>query len=440
MSNIVVNSATSFLNSSTVVRVNGTTETGTESFDETLKSLKKDNCTTQPEKAQVNRSDEDKTDNAEAKKLASSGKRDAVKQEEEVTDEQIAAVSEEVVSQIKEVIREQFGISEEELSAVMDSLGMSDENLSDTGFLTKLVMKLDGVENQSDILVNSDFAEDLKGLMLSVDQIKTKALTEGTDMEKLTEVQNESEVEIFRSDADQSSEMLTVENEADTVSKETDIAEMTEQATIDNSGVTGAGVAKNGEGQSEGLLKNDDSKGETVTEDGITNNQAIQLQDFAAKLTEDLAGKVGEEKATDIVRQVVEQVQVQTKQGMTSMEMQLYPEHLGKVVVQMVTRDGHITAQIIAETEATKNALESQLTLLKENLNNQGVKIENVQVTIASHAFEQNMQGERGHEQKSGNGNKGRRAGRILEEGFVNDSREEPGIMEARGNTVSYSA
>ena len=73
-------------------------------------------------------------------------------------------------------------------------------------------------------------------------------------------------------------------------------------------------------------------------------------QDFASRLTEDLSMRVGEKQATQIVRQVVEQIQMQTKQSVTSMEMQLYPEHLGKVYVQIVSRDGSITAQITAES------------------------------------------------------------------------------------------
>ena len=176
-----------------------------------------------------------------------------------------------------------------------------------------------------------------------------------------------------------------------------------------------------------------------VVEDTININ-AVRPEDFAARLTEDLSAKVGERQAITIVRQVVEQVSMQTKQGMTTMELQLYPAHLGRVVVQLVSKDGNVTAQITAETEAAKNALEGQLTLLKENLVNQGVRIENVEVTIASHAFEQNMQGEKQNDEQSGGKNHGRRAARILDEGMNFEAEEAPEIIDVMGNTVSYSA
>ena len=182
----------------------------------------------------------------------------------------------------------------------------------------------------------------------------------------------------------------------------------------------------------------------TTDENSTNENVAVQPQDFAKKLTEDLSAKVGETKANDIVRQVVEQTQLHVKQGTTSLEMQLYPEHLGKVLVQVVSRDGSITAQITAESEAAKNALESQLTLLKDNLNNQGVKVENVEVTIASHAFEQNMQGESNGngEQNSSHSKKNRRNTDMFFDDISDEQIEviDQEIMEMKGSTVSYSA
>ena len=183
-----------------------------------------------------------------------------------------------------------------------------------------------------------------------------------------------------------------------------------------------------------------DSKIEMKETNDTVNVNVVRPEDFAARLTEDLSARVGERQAITIVRQVVEQISMQTKQGMTTMELQLYPAHLGRVTVQLVSKDGNITAQITAETEAAKNALETQLTLLKENLNNQGVKIENIEVTIASHAFEQNMQGEKQQDGQSGNKNRGKRALNILNESVIAESEPQPEIMDIMGNTVSYSA
>lgn len=80
------------------------------------------------------------------------------------------------------------------------------------------------------------------------------------------------------------------------------------------------------------------------------------------------------------------------KNDVTSLQMQLYPEHLGKVSIQVVSKNGVLTAQIAAENEVAKAALESQLATLKESFDSQGIKVQSVEVMVSTNAFEQNQQ------------------------------------------------
>ena len=94
----------------------------------------------------------------------------------------------------------------------------------------------------------------------------------------------------------------------------------------------------------------------------------------------------------DILRQVSQMTRVFVSQAESSIEMQLNPANLGKIYLQVVSREGVITAQIAAQNEAVKEALESQVAVLKENMNQQGMKVEAIEVTIASHEFERNLE------------------------------------------------
>ena len=94
-----------------------------------------------------------------------------------------------------------------------------------------------------------------------------------------------------------------------------------------------------------------------------------------------------------IMRQISQMTKITVTQAMSSIEMQLNPENLGKVYLQVVSKEGAITAQIAAQNEAVKEILESQIAVLKENMNQQGMKVEAIEVTIASHEFEQNLEG-----------------------------------------------
>ena len=93
-----------------------------------------------------------------------------------------------------------------------------------------------------------------------------------------------------------------------------------------------------------------------------------------------------------IMEQIVQQMRVTISAETTSMEMQLNPENLGKVYVNISSEEGVINAQFRATSEIVKEVLEAQIATLRENLNQAGVKVDAVEVTIASHEFERNLE------------------------------------------------
>ena len=96
----------------------------------------------------------------------------------------------------------------------------------------------------------------------------------------------------------------------------------------------------------------------------------------------------------DIVNQIVEQIKVQVNADTSSMEMQLNPESYGKLQLQVLLKDGIVTARMNVENEAVRQALESQVVQLRESMNNQGLKVDAIEVTVASHEFDRNLQQE----------------------------------------------
>ncbi len=126
------------------------------------------------------------------------------------------------------------------------------------------------------------------------------------------------------------------------------------------------------------------------------------------------------------------------------MELQLNPEHLGKISLNVVTRNGAVTATITAQNEAVKGVIESQIVQLRESLNNQGLKVQSVEVAVANHGF--NL-GENNAGQEQNNNNRGTRGRRNF--GDYDELSEEDDdmadilqqrIMEADGNSVNYTA
>lgn len=141
-------------------------------------------------------------------------------------------------------------------------------------------------------------------------------------------------------------------------------------------------------GRNHGLGDNSDEINDLLkvlnAKNDVTPNSEIPTVEFS-----DMAVKVQE---------FIETMARDTK--ITSLSMQLNPENLGKVTVEVATKDGVLSAKVIAETQAAKEALEANLANLKSNLEQQGLKISDVEVTVESHAFEQNLQQDGSREQE----------------------------------------
>ena len=127
------------------------------------------------------------------------------------------------------------------------------------------------------------------------------------------------------------------------------------------------------------------------------------------------------------------------------MEIQLNPENLGKIHLTVTAKDGIMTAQLTAQDEAVKKVLESQLAQLKENFNNQGLKVQNVEVTVESHAYDQNrdLAGNDRQNQESGNRRRHLNLDSLMgldEEELTEDEQHAMELLRNEGSSVSYTA
>ena len=122
-------------------------------------------------------------------------------------------------------------------------------------------------------------------------------------------------------------------------------------------------------------------------------NTLIENVDNAVQAKEDFKGySVNSE---NIVRQLVDAIKINVNSSFSEMELQLQPENLGKLNLVIASRDGIITAQFMAENDVVKSAIENQIVMLKDNFEQQGLKVEAVGVMVQTHGFEmgKNLEG-----------------------------------------------
>lgn len=146
----------------------------------------------------------------------------------------------------------------------------------------------------------------------------------------------------------------------------------------------------------------------------------------------------------EIVRQVVEEIKLIAKQDTTSMELQLYPEHLGKVTIQVSTRNGAVTAQITAQNEMAKAALEGSIQTLKETFQNQEIKVDAIEVMVATSSFSGQQFENQQTNQENGRTGKGVRHINLDELEAEDELSEEEQLnvemMRQEGRNVDYTA
>lgn len=337
---------------------------------------------------------------------------------------------------IKDIIKEQLDISDEEIESVMEQLGFTFMDLLDPQNLADFVSEIKGSLDLTDMIVDPDFQQ----LMLSMSSVKQEIAqvcdidSEQMDeiisvMEAVTEPDNGSSDENFGIDISEIAENVSQSEEA-VSEKIQDTDNQTDEMPATDDDIVTVVTDKTTDGSEAGQY----ADGNSDSADGNTEEKAEE-PDFAAdqrkadilseKVSDNNAGKAtftvdngirnvqtpetpfsavsqasGKVDILDIIQQVTEQLKVSMTSDETSMEMQLNPENLGKIYVNVSRKNSQITAHMMVMNEVVREALESQLGNLRETLSQAGVKVDAVEVTVASHEFEQNLEQNSSKEQK----------------------------------------
>jgi len=161
----------------------------------------------------------------------------------------------------------------------------------------------------------------------------------------------------------------------------------------------------------------------------------------------------------NIINQIVQNAKVTITDTEHTMEMVLNPHELGRIFMEVSSKDGALRAKIFTENENVKNALENQMQLLQKNFDEKGFKIDAVEISVGAHQFKENQeksgtgfemfsQDRRGEgnetESNADNRSSTRRInlnsldglrGLVTEEELLTAQ-----IMKEQGNTVDYTA
>lgn len=355
--------------------------------------------------------------------------------EDVISKEELEKAAAELMTTIQEVMN----VSPEQLQSALDELGISAMDLLDTKNVQALVVALTEGADELSVMTNEAVFANVQEITAKAEELLADlSLKSGISFEeiqaaiaKMAEVEAQTPEPVVYAKA-QPTEAVTTQEQA---------------VVLENSELEDMQTA---------IAKADDSR-QNSTNDNMQGNANDQQMTFAQTVVDQLEQAVAKTDAVttsytttteSVMNQIQDAIRVIQTQDMTEMELQLHPASLGSLRIQIAAKEGVITAVFTTENEAVRAALESQLVTLKENFAQQGVRVEAVEVTVASHAFEQNLNGDESHagEQTANGQKKGSRritlsdlSAEDIDEELSDEDRIVAEMMRENGNTVDYT-
>lgn len=381
---------------------------------------------------------------------------------------------------VKEILKDELGVSDEQVEDAMSILGLQWMDLLNPASLSQLVTQLTGTEDACSLLMSEEFTN----IMQNTDEL-VQSLSETLGISKDEWVALQNQLAELTADFNETVDMadggvqeIAPQTDATITSQDTTVMAATvqmthtteetqnvqpEEETEDAAPViqvnasedaqTENNVSENASGEiGEPAAQSQKTKESSVNEHA--QNMEFQVRAEQQTVAPEEVNKVASRTTIDvqdIMNQITEFAKVNLSPENSSIEMQLNPENLGKVYLHIAaTKEGNITAELAVSSETVKTALEAQIADLRTSLNQQGIKVDAVEVAIASHEFERNLEQNASGEEQQGSQREesGRTAGRRLFRGELDElsglMNEEEAlaaqIMKDHGNTMDVTA
>ena len=422
---------------------------------ETLETSKKtDNTSTNDQALDADNTKDVKTVEVKDEKVVNTKETDGKEANEELQN----AISEDGKKLIEE-IADMADVSEDEIIAVMQLIGLSPADLLNPENVIQVVNELSGSDNGVDLIVDSDLYDSLKDVLSDVNDMRNELISEydipAEDLDQVIQTVKEMKDPEEDAKAPVFDEVLNKAPVADEkavkveIKTETEIPEREIKAPVTEGQITEVAEPQQETSHSS---EHKESGNNLFRHEQTVNpfNQLVQnIVEAANPETAPIDSYTDRAQMENIIRQITEKISISAGPEETSMELQLHPASLGNVNILLTSSKDGITAKFTAQNEIVKEAVESQMTALMQKFDEQGVKVTSVEVTIASHAFEQNLQQDDNSESARDQMEKKQKNLRRINLAEIDEEIEEEmsqaeliaaQMMAYNGNTIDFSA
>ncbi|MFI3201682.1 MAG: flagellar hook-length control protein FliK [Eubacteriales bacterium] len=345
------------------------------------------------------------------------------------------------LNDIKETIASSMGITLDEVNGLMDELGLTDVDLLNVENLSLLLANASGETDVMTLLTDEDLYATFQNLTDMATDVKNSLLAEfGITEDDLTAV-----LEQMKQLTNESKEVneIVVGEEVDDESLSTNQGGTQEALISVQQETQTSGEQENSNFSGNSNQESANQTGEDTPIVGVMSQVEQRLDAILANNDEVMETGTSEH----ILKQLVEYIKINANPTVTELEIQLQPASLGTVNVQVALQDGQLTAQFRAESEIAKEVIESQMVQLRDTLQENGLKIQAIEVTVATHEFERELDQHEPNQEQDEQTNSSKRRVNLnlgdledLEEILSEEEQLAVEMMKENGNTVDYTA
>lgn len=336
--------------------------------------------------------------------------------------EQLMEILQSAILQIQELLTQQLNISPQELEQLMRQKGFTDVQLLQPETVSQLILDATGAEDSMALVMDEDLYQSQQTIIQGFQEITQKLETELKEegglqktLESLKSLGNSVESQTVQESGAAEENFRQENQEQPEQGREHESAQSQHQNTV------GQVLYQNYTSQAQSQAVTGQS-GAVTFSSGAAYAQAPETQ--------------------QVMDQILDYMKVSMKPEDTVLNMQLHPENLGTLHIQISAREGVMTAHFTATSEAVKTVLENQMVILRENFEQQDIKVDAIEVTVETHQFESNLeQGRNRGEEEQGRRPRRRRldmSGLESAEELPEQDKIVAEMMAANGSSVDY--
>ncbi len=379
------------------------------------------------------------------------GKENGEKTTEEIPEEVLEdamTLLNRTVQQALETVATELGTDAETVTGVLEELNLNPEDILNADNMPAIVTAIAGESDPMALITNEELYDSVQNLTETVeelnDSLQEETLLTREDLAQLIQGREEQSVDGGTVEASVPKQITDGENVSQETDNKTNGFEQETGAEPETADAEQDFDDREREGRQNALDMDNHPFLNTLntTNAGTADGIFAQMVNHGQEIADGI----------DIIRQLTEYMHTQQKEDLTQMELQLHPASLGTIHMTISSREGIVTASIQTQNEAVRSALESQVMTLRQNLEEQGVRVEAIEVTVASHEFERNLEQNNEQERQDYDRTQGtsgkKRAIRHINLNEESET-EEPDtddeiriareMMRANGNTVDYT-